>query len=257
MTATPRRLDWDSDFFGFDIAESVFEQPRPRDVDAAVEAAREQGAALLVCRMPAGALDPTCLPGVLADTRHIYTMPTDGPVPDWPVDRLPELEPYQARVLTPELTRLAIESGHESRFFRDPDFPRPAAVALYTRWLERIVTRELSDRILVLVARSSDGRCAAMGATYLSADGRGHPSLMAALPDRATRGFGRAYFRAMMVWFREQGVTGARIRTQARARAACNLYERAGWVLERREDIVHVWLNTPAGRAGNGRDQAS
>ncbi|MEE2565164.1 hypothetical protein [Hyphobacterium marinum] len=251
MTGTPRRLDWDSDFFGFEVAESVFDHAQPTDVEAAVATAREQGAALLVCRMPAGAVDPASLPGVLADTRHIYAMPPTRPVPDWPVDGLPGLEPYAARVMAPDLARLAVQSGRQSRFFRDPDFPRPAARALYTRWMERIVTRELSERVLVLVARGGDGCCTAMGATYLGTDGHGQPSLMAALPGRANSGFGRAYFRAMMMWFHDEGVTEARIRTQARAGAACNLYERAGWVLERREDIVHVWLDRPAGRAGS------
>jgi len=257
VTGTPRRLDWDSDFFGFEIAEAVFDRAQPSDVNAAVATAREEGTTLLVCRMPAGALDRASRPGVLADTRHIYVMPPARPIPDWPDDGLPEIEPYEARAMTPDLAHLAIQSGRQSRFFQDPDFPRSAARALYTRWMERIVTREISERALVLVARNEDGRCTAMGATYIGAEGHGHPSLMAALPGRAARGFGRAYFRSMMSWFREHGVTEARIRTQARARAACNLYERAGWVLEKREDIVHVWLDRPAGRAGSSRDRAS
>lgn len=240
MSSAPRRLDWDSDFFGFGVSEAVLDAPAPGGVTELVEAARAQDAALLVIRAPAGALEPRQIPGLLADTRHIYAMPPHRPVPDWP-GNLPELEQYDATMLTPDLACIAVESGRQSRFFRDPDFPRASAEALYVRWLERIVTRDLSGRVLLLVDRDRDGAIAAMGATYIDDEGRGVPSLMAALPGRAASGFGRAYFRAMMLWLRAEGVTEARIRTQARARAACNLYERAGWVVERREDIFHVW----------------
>tara|TARA_R110002096_G_scaffold263472_2_gene457013 strand:- start:1121 stop:1870 length:750 start_codon:yes stop_codon:yes gene_type:complete len=242
MTEGPRLLDWDSRFFGFPVAEHRLDGPGT--LAPSLAKARGLGATLLVVKTPHGTALETDADAFLADTQITFGMPSDRPVPDWRIGPV-KLERYEARALEDDMARLGVMSGAQSRFFHDPVFPDAAARALYVRWIDRIVSQDFSDRTLVLVERTPAGDICAMGASYIDADGLGVPALMAVKPRGATPGFGRAYFSAMMRWFKDQGVHEAHIKTQTRSHSACNLYDRAGWERVRTDDIYHIWLADP------------
>lgn len=237
-------LEWDTRFFGFPVADLRVQDGESADLTRAMDEAGAIGATLLVYRVPHGMSIDCPDSGVLADTQHTYEMPFERYVPDWLLgDAKPER--YEGDCMEPVLAHLSELAGAQSRFFHDRKFPRAAAQALYHKWIHNIVSREFSNRILVLVERDENGAICAMGASYIDANGHGVPSLMATLPGQGTRGFGRAYFNQMMIWFQDEGVRMARIKTQERCKMACNLYKRAGWDLTSREDIYHIWLDEP------------
>lgn len=57
------------------------------------------------------------------------------------------IEPYQGS-LTKDLLNLALLSGHESRFKKDP-LLNPKFNLLYTQWIEESLSGQLADRVFV------------------------------------------------------------------------------------------------------------
>jgi len=238
-------VEWDTDFFGFPVADISSPFQDGLDFEASICSAKALGTTLLVYR----AHHKSALPDVeetvcLADSKITFIMPASVPLPDWTVKHV-NVEAYESHSMTPALAKLAMLAGHKSRFFMDPMFPRPAAEAMYVLWMKRIVSRALGDRVHVLVERDAEDEICAFGATYIDSKGHAVPSLMAGFPDVYTPGFGRVYFSAMMNWFRAERISEARIKTQGRNHAAQKIYNSAGWTVGQHQDIYHVWLGEP------------
>ncbi|MEE2565165.1 GNAT family N-acetyltransferase [Hyphobacterium marinum] len=240
--AEPRKLDWDSDFFGFTVVEAHSTRSGEGDLDRVVGAACQMGATLLVYTVPAGS--PVSLPGRAAhvDVRHTYICDYSR-ITFGPPEAAHLIEFHEGRDPLPELDRLALLSGQHSRFFNDPLFPRPAAEALYTTWMRRALTREFGDH--VLVARDPDGVIAAMYSGRIDSAGFGVPDLMAVDPRLRGRALGAGFLQTSMLHYRERGIVKGRLRSQGRNRFARAIYERLGWTLAACEDVYHVWLGVP------------
>lgn len=242
MTGAIRRLDWDSEFFGFAVAEFNSARDGGKDVGAAVEAARDKGVALLVYSVPAGT--NVSLPDKAhhVDTRHTYVCDFSRIAFGAP-KAAPLIAFHEGRDPSPEFDRLGVMSGQHSRFFADPLFPRPAAEALYIAWMRRALSREFGDH--VLVAREKGGEIAAMYSGRIDKEGFGVPDLMAVDPRLRGKSLGEGFFKTSMLHYRDRGILKGRLRSQGRNAFARAIYERLGWTLAAREDVYHVWLSSP------------
>ncbi len=235
-----RLLDWDSEFFGFTVA--AIAPPRLDREQLGGIVSRLRTADVRLAYWPSDAArridDRTIadLGGRLVDDKLTYVVDLDD---------LGDLEPAGARVRPfrptlplADLETLAVQSGENSRFAVDPDIPRAKFEQLYVTWVRRSVSRDLADEVLV----TSDGGTVTGMITVKQRAETGVIGLIAV--DRRLRGrkLGEALVRAAQRWFRSRGCRRGRVVTQGRSLAACRLYAKCGYRLERAERFYHFWL---------------
>jgi dTDP-4-amino-4,6-dideoxy-D-galactose acyltransferase len=239
---TPRL--WDSEFFGFPVAEINVPQINAREFDeglltAALLQAKWAGFELVYWKsddrgeVPGGLLER--FTGQLVDRRLIYRLSFDHAVDESMPATVTE---YPVASATDELVQLAIAAGEFSRFKIDRHFPRRLFEALYRTWIERSSLHQIADA--VLIARSDIGRVSGMS-TISAQPQSGTIGLISVREDARGRGVGRALLAASHRWMADHGIGESSVTTQECNRAACTLYERCGYRVAERSLFYHFW----------------
>jgi dTDP-4-amino-4,6-dideoxy-D-galactose acyltransferase len=235
-----RRLEWDSDFWGFGCArvegpqlrkdqlpaieawcatnDITFLQYLAPDGDAASARAAEEGGFHLVdervtlaCRITAGT----------------------SAAPD------PGIELRPGRMQDLNALDAIARAGHtDSRYYNDPGFPRAGCDALYSTWIRRSLEGAIADIVFVPVI---DGVAAGYVTCKVEAK-EGWIGLVGVGPEARGRGVGGALIRRAMDWFREAGVEEVLVVTQGRNEAAKRLYERSGFLTRDTARWYHKWF---------------
>lgn len=237
-----RLLDWDTEFFGFPVAELHVGHAAGRDLQSALEIAKCRNVSLLVCKSDDPVDWPEGVEAHLVDVAQSLTFDlAAGDRSDFGGASLP-ITVHDAPELTPDIDRLARLAGTFSRFYADPRFPKHLADRMFETWPRRTLTDP--DQFRLHVATADDGRLAGILVSQIQGEA-GRPSLLAV--DRAFRGreYGltEGFFLAAWQWFESRGVTEGRVVTQRRNRAAIAAYSALGWKLAGVEHVYHVWLN--------------
>ncbi|HQR03433.1 MAG: GNAT family N-acetyltransferase [Proteobacteria bacterium] len=175
--------------------------------------------------------------GGLLNSRVIYTIDLRTTL-HTDLSDLSQIESYSSVVPNEALEALAIQSGRYSRFNLDPAFPQEKFEAMYRKWIQRSVSREIADTVLVI---RQQGREVAM-VTLGKAAGTGSVGLIAV--DRAFRGrgYGSLLMQAARHWFIAQGFERVNIITQGKNKESRSLFERCGYRVDRMEFVHHFWL---------------
>lgn len=252
LTAWPARarLDWESNHFQLEAA-----QLSPAELDesalaAALGQARADRVRLVVWPAAAGRdVSPTLLRefgGTLVDRKVTF-----GRLLTTPADAEPRaaeeirVVPYAGRDVSDELFELALASGVYSRFKVDAHFAPEKFAAMYRVWIERSVSGELADVVLVAHqathANGSEPSLAGM-ITVSQADSVASIGLIAVAPAARGSGVGSGLIEAAHRWMRTAGASDARVVTQGANLPACRLYERAGYRVVRELHYYHFWL---------------
>jgi dTDP-4-amino-4,6-dideoxy-D-galactose acyltransferase len=233
-------LAWDSDFFGFRVARITRPRLTPEELRQLLDELR--AAAVRLVYWPAaneaelrerGAQ----LGGILVDekTRFVADLPGQIELPEKSAVKL-----YIASEVSPELEQLAIASGAQSRFRVDPRLPPERCDHLYRRWIERSVSREIADAVLVW--HSDAGKLGGMITAGHHA-GRGQIGLLAVDAAYRGQGIGGQLIAAAHQEFIRRGYHSAEVVTQGANGAACRLYQRCGYRVEQVELFFHFWLD--------------
>lgn len=246
-------LDWESEHFGFSVA-----QVSQADLDDAalietLRRARTAGVRLAVWPTgegrEVGAEILIEFGGSLVDRKATFARPLGGTLAatsdrETSDRRRPVIACYTASTPSDALTELAIAAGKYSRFHVDPAFPPDKFQAMYRLWIERSVRGELADAVLVAAAdRSDDAQQDPAGMITLAESGRvAQIGLIAVAGAMRGRGIGSALIHAAHGWMHSRGAVEARVVTQLANSPACHLYERAGYQLSRVQNVYHFWL---------------
>jgi dTDP-4-amino-4,6-dideoxy-D-galactose acyltransferase len=242
------RLAWDSELFGFSVARILDASLRESDLARVLRNLRDAGAVLAYWSVGASDHESATAAGnhggLHVDTKVTYGLriapgddtcdPTAGA----------SVVDYAAREASPELERLALQSGAFSRFRTDPNVPRAVFERLYRIWIQRSAAREIADRILVV----SEPRETLGGFLTLRFEGETCTlGLLAVEPGSRGHGYGRLLLRAAHDLCRSRGYSRASLVTQAANAPACRLFEAAGYGIEQRELVFHFWLTPRSG----------
>lgn len=248
MEGAFERLAWDSELFGFDVARIATSALRDSGLAHVLADLRDRRVVLAY-----GALDDADARsaaaaeragGRLVDVKVTYIRELTEEDRESDPEALASVADSGAREASPELERLALQSGAFSRFRTDPAVPDGVFERLYRTWIRRSVAREIADRVLVvgapgeapggMVTLRFDGEVGSIGLLAVESGVRGH-------------GHGRLLLRAAHDEGRAHGCSLARLVTQAANAPACRLFEAAGYRVERRERIFHFWLTKGPG----------
>jgi len=139
----------------------------------------------------------------------------------------------------PVLCSIARRAHTDTRFFKDPKFPKDRAAELYAKWLERDLTEQT-----VLIAYKPNSPSPVLGyITCQSSDKEfGRIGLIGVAEAARNRGVGGALVEAGLQHFRNAGKPIVRVATQATNVTAMRLYESAGFKTREVSIWFHRWF---------------
>ena len=232
-------LGWDSDFFGYKVARVANQSLNERSLRRIISEMDSDGVRLAY--LTAG--DETSsdagkkLGGHLACRRATYacSLPPTAKAGGKGKTRVEE---YLETVPDHALEALALCAGEYSRFKTDPRIGDELFRRLYLQWIRNSTDKSFADAVLV-----TRGKDAITGfITTKVADGGGSIGLIAVAANERGKDLGSALLEAAGKWLNSKGCDTAYVSTQKSNEAACRLYERCGYRLDRIEDVYHIWL---------------
>jgi dTDP-4-amino-4,6-dideoxy-D-galactose acyltransferase len=234
-------LKWDSEFFGFRVAKLVSSQLNSAELDDIIRQLRSNRIKLAYwASNPEDSESQVVAKSAglfLADkkvtySRNILSIDMSNALFDQTI------ETYKESQLNEELISLALQSGIFSRFNVDTKIPAGKYEQLYKLWIEKSVNKEIAESVLVTKVSDKIVGMVTVGCK----NNRGDIGLIAV--NESVRGMkiGEKLVNAALHWSVKKGHNTAQVVTQGVNRAACNLYEKCGYHVEKTENIYHIWL---------------
>lgn len=236
-------LSWDSDFFGFKVGRILPENLTVEELERTLGMLKNEGIKLVYWSS-----DPLDLQtqeaaqfccGFLADKKVTYVIEADNINPQLNCcESSLTVDEYTDELPTAELEDLAVQAGVYSRFKVDSRIPDNRFVELYKLWILNSVNKKIADS--VLVARSED-RIVGM-ITVGKKGNRADVGLIAVDASMRGKKLGVALVQAAQEWALKNGFGSAQVVTQGENLAACKLYEKCGYHVDKIENIYHFWM---------------
>lgn len=237
------RLDWDSTFFGREIARATPHGWTADDWARALAWCDARGIECLYLLVQSADLPTRRLAedhgARLVDVR--VTFEIRGLVAR-SFDSAPRIRPAEPRDLD-HLRALAATSHRDSRFFADPRFPHDSCERLYVTWIENSVAG-WAQRVLTA---DVDGRAAGYVTCHVEQDATTNASaigtigLVAVAEHARGRGLGTQLVERALAWFAERRCERVRVVTQGANVAAQRLYQSLGFRTASLELWYHRW----------------
>jgi dTDP-4-amino-4,6-dideoxy-D-galactose acyltransferase len=227
-------LDWDSRFFGKKIGKSESEILTMASVNALLKekSAEEYDLIYLFTTQTNHEAEMILNNRHCPVLDHKITYAIDNI--QGPVTTAPFITHYQGP-LTQDLLRLAILSGHESRFRKDTSL-NPKFELLYTQWITKSLSGQLADAVLIATINN-----AIKGfVTIKKTTQHGEIGLIAIDPAAQRQGIGSELMKAAHNWYYQNGLTAAFVTTQLTNTGACRLYEKSGYSAYNTRLIYHL-----------------
>jgi GNAT superfamily N-acetyltransferase len=234
-------LEWDSEHFGFSIAQVTSAGLTGEGAAAADQWCRERGIRCLYFCADVGDSESARVAAAhgfrVVDVRIITRRPYEG---------LFELDPGPEELTAREATEtdldwardLAARSHHTSRFYFDGSFPRDRCDALYEAWVER-GSRDPERRLLIGVV--GDEPVGYFVLAPLGPDREGHGELVAVDERHRDKGYGRALHFAEYREFAARGALTHRGVISTRNIVNTRLHEKLGFLTDEIQVWHHKW----------------
>lgn len=138
--------------------------------------------------------------------------------------------------LNHNLLRLALLSGHQSRFKKDP-LLNPKFELLYTNWIEKSLSGEMADIVLTSVDQNT---IQGFVTAKKDSNNNGQIGLIAVTPSAHGKGVGSDLIESVHHWYHQNNITTASVVTQLNNLGACKLYEKMGYEQSSIKLIYHL-----------------
>ncbi|OGT08898.1 MAG: hypothetical protein A2X78_03795 [Gammaproteobacteria bacterium GWE2_37_16] len=237
-------LTFDTKLFGFKVAKILSSRLDLEHLQSILHTLREQGVKLVYWasdHTDEKSQKAACkVGGFLADMKVTYVTLTE--LKKLHLDKftvVPEIIEYKSLKPSQALEKLAMEAGKYSHFKTDPQFPPLLFRKMYKKWITNSINGKISKHVLVY---KKNRRIAGL-ITLGEKDGRGDIGLLAV--DAAFRGQGIGYklITAAQKQFLQDNYQHSQVVTQLGNVAACRIYEKTDYVVEKIENFYHFWLN--------------
>lgn len=229
-----KKLDWDSAFFGFPVAEIDSSLIDENSLDSILNQLSKEGFRLVY--FFSGKEEPRAEKnkGKLVDMKLLYSKV---------ITHTEETSSY-IRSFSPQenyhlLRELAILSGRYSRFRIDPGFKNGVFEHLFDEWIKNSVNRRIADEVFVYDdAGSIDGMITLAMKNDAAAIG-----LIAVHTDRQGKQIGKKLLDAAENKAQKTGRKLIEVTTQSANRQACTFYEKNGFIVKSVKWVYHFWLH--------------
>lgn len=229
-------LEWDSQFFGYKIAQVTFNQFGKEALERIFSILETSNFRLTYLMVPPSESELNAriikAGGILADTKTIYSKVTQAHS-----GFQTQIEEYHESVPGKKLIELGLQAGAYSRFRIDKNFVNNEFERLYTRWIINSVNKKmalmtivalLENEIVGMITINGKKKCAEIGlvAVDKNFEGKGIGSDLIGFSDNI----------AFHMNFKEIKVT-----TQQQNARACRLYEKCNFTIEHITNVYHFW----------------
>lgn len=234
MKLTFLKLDWDSDFFHFNICKLIGSIENIEDLKS-VEKTMDDYNFKLAYYSSAKELNIDKMESLeikLVDKKTTYVKNINSSLLSHPL-----ISSYESVIPSPKLLDLAIQSGIYSRFNVDKNIGKEKFEELYKLWIMRSVKREIAKEVIVYKHNNDIAGYLTIGEKNNRADlGMG-----AVDSNYRGKGIGRILFENAEKWSYDNGYKEIQIVTQGNNIPACKLYESLGYSVEKVEYFYHIW----------------
>ena len=149
-----------------------------------------------------------------------------------------KLDYYSESQPSDQLIQLAYDSGKYSRFKNDPNLSDIQFKTIYHEWMVNSVNHTIARDILVIYAEKILLGMVTVG----EKNHRGDIGLLAVAQRARGKKIGTKLVHAAQQYFYEKKYTQSQVVTQKDNIAACALYEKCGYHVEKTECFFHFWL---------------
>ncbi len=230
-------LQWDSNFFNFNVAKIDAKDLNEEALNNIVMKAKEEKVDLVYAFANPKDIDSNKSlqsVGNLIDEKVTYVTSVN----DDKFSKDPQIHEYKDKLATEALITLALQSGVYSRFRRDNHFTEEQYKRLYTTWLTNSLNGKIASNVLVYVL---DGK--EVGFITLSVKNkRGDIGLLAVDEKQRGKHIGKKLMHAAFAAFQTMGIDTIQVVTQKNNIGACAFYEKIGCTVESVENVYHIWL---------------
>jgi len=229
-------ISWDSEFFGYKIAELSRDIP-PDLVGEALSFLTQNEYRLVYFN-----IQPDNAPlngaainsgGILADQKVTFRKEL--------ANRYSTNEHVivsDSELLAPELLDIVLQTGIHSRFKTDPVFGIAKYEELYKLWIVKSLRKELADEVVLY---KQDGVVIGYLTLQFRA-GNGHISLVGVDSLQQGKGIGNELLGKAVNLCLDKEYHTLDVATQAANIQACRFYENFGFTIAQTENIYHFWL---------------
>lgn len=233
-----KKLDWDSDFFGFLVAhvgsisdeievwKEILEELKNQNIKLAYwmvqpdnllfqEFARENN-------------------GILVDIKTTYSIQISSN--NFPSEK--SIEVIAKNDPNAELLNLAVQCGAYSRFAIDKNIPVNKFEELYKLWIINSLNKSMADDVLIYKA---ENKIVGLITVYQK-NKVGNIGLIGVDADYRGKGIGKALINAAKNYFIAKGIHKIHVVTQGQNLSACRLYENTGFSVLERSEFYHFWI---------------
>ena len=233
-------LPWDTQFFGYKIGSLTPKDLGETALASVISEAENDGVVLVYIYVdPRDTLSVQSVEKAGAgfvgeQIRYIRSVPVEpGP------QAFDQVRSYKLSSVNERLLSLALQSGIYSRFRRDVNFKGGEFERLYSVWIEKSVTREIAEDVLVYEENGQELGIATLGIK----DEVGDIGLFAIDAQARRRSMGKMLMEGVYRSCRELKLGFVRVVTQRENRSACRFYEACGFSEESTSYIYHLWLS--------------
>lgn len=239
------RLAWDSEHFGFEVAQ--LDGNCLSQNELYLELSRAKGIGFsLVCCITKSEIDLSdnklkYFSGQLVDKKVTYCVSVGNFFKFKSPCKLPVKE-YPKGLPTEDIISLGVAAGQYSRFRVDEQFPENKFRELYTTWVKRDTLHETAD--IVYLIHDSNGEVVGM-ITLIKSNKGGHIRLCSVDEKYRERGVGKLLIKTAHTWMKNSCCNYSIVVTQIANISACKLYEKCGYHAIEKVNIYHFWVCNP------------
>lgn len=230
LIKTIDNMDWDSRFFGCDVARIDTDSADECSVDAEIRRLQRQGAELIYV-FSTHPLRLSDFNAILVDRKlsYVNASPVYRPV-DKPIVEVTEV--------SRQLYELGCQAGGHSRYKVDPNIKEEDFRRMFRLWVDNSVSRQFADYVF---AYDADGEAVGFVTAKVKED---ELSIGLIATDENYRGcgIGVALIQTIVNLASELHLK-AEVTTQADNITACRFYEHQGFNIASRSYVYHVWSN--------------
>lgn len=233
-------LDWDTALLGVKTAKIIPETLNEMELSQIVHELKQQNVGLVFwCSDSQDQSTQQAAEkyhGFLADEKVTYWMDLNDLI-EQNID-ISDVVPYQASIADEQLKKLALYVGLNSRFGLDPKITFDQCKKVYETWLDNSVKKNIAKEVLVI---RRDNKIVGF-VTLGEKNNRGDIGLIAVDENYRGQQLATKLVYAAQLWCKQQGYKTAQVVTQKTNAAACKLYEKNGYSLEKVENFYHFWI---------------
>ncbi len=230
------KLDWDSNFFNFNVGRimgPIKEKQDIQNVEFLIEENKNKLSYYSTSKkLPEFVFESNKFDIVLVDRKTTYSKSINS---DLEINK--SISSIDHKIPEEKLIDLAIQSGVYSRFNVDKKIGKQKFKEMYRLWMINSVNRKIAKEVFVFTENKNIAGFVTLGEKNNRAD----IGIIAVDNVFRGKGIGKTLMTSAEKWFSNSGYKSIQVVTQGDNIPACKLYESCGYNVESIELFYHIW----------------